>query len=886
MIDYFFVLLPARQKDLGLELYPEPWSLFKELVKPAIFILITLIHLKSFHKDFMDLTRLDDGQNTSSSRISESGTRRTTLPTLMEESDNIHSSSNAHQRAAVSASGVHRSSSSEATTATTSASQRSEVGKRKSRDYMSSHGDAALPVISTGKFETLINMTDGISEIDAAHYIDDTQQQQQQQQQQYHNQMSPPVSPSQRSISFSLNDPRQVNPLNGVNNVTKSHSNILRSISHRSTISGESITISPSKLHRRKTIVDMTQGKPLANNLKTAATDIRHRATSLWDSAKPGINELYEVIWRLVELHMMKIIYLTTFAIALSEITAVNFIYVVASSIALPLGRYERLVTIIFSIWSVILILSKMLYQLSVAEYFQSDSNCSFVYFAPQDVSNSSLEVYDYPPFNNATLLDYRSYIGFNQVDDIFIYIGKYLIILLILTINSVITLRQQIHRKRYGVDTNEEKILFFTVQRADADKNFVYLTKFLFNYGFYKFGLELCIFSMIILIGNRMDLLSLIYALFVMSWSLLRRSTVAKFWPFFTIAIMISIPLQYLLSLGIPSILCIEYPWYTVIDPQIRLWLYLPDYRYPPPGYLIMYDFIVLLLASRQWIVFRLECNSEITSKAGSNVESYYCPPEARVTVTNCNLRNRDNLLDFFTFQKSFLDRIKSWFFTCFYWITLYIVFYTAYGRTNLFGLGYILGCFFFLWNGSEFYLKPIHKIVRAWKFMIAYCASVIALKTMLHVVGCVLSSVLFNQFCWVAKLLGISCSSKLCRSGYDIRTEDLINQNCTFTDSTSGLLLDGVCFVFLLIQKRIFGSFYFTYLVKEIKAQQVLASRGAELIHEIQAKEVMEQEEAERDVMEKIKMKMDRIRAYQQSIKAGDKSRLPPERKSHRQG
>lgn len=107
-----------------------------------------------------------------------------------------------------------------------------------------------------------------------------------------------------------------------------------------------------------------------------------------------------------------------------------------------------------------------------------------------------------------------------------------------------------------------------------------------------------------------------------------------------------------------------------------------------------------------------------------------------------------------------------------------------------------------------------------------------------------------------------------------------------CSFSDNPSGLFLDGVCFCFLMIQKRIFGSYYFTYLVKDIKAQQVLASRGAELIHEIQAKEVMEQEEAERDVMEKIKMKMDRIRAYQQTIKTGDKGGLPPDKKSHRQG
>lgn len=82
------------------------------------------------------------------------------------------------------------------------------------------------------------------------------------------------------------------------------------------------------------------------------------------------------------------------------------------------------------------------------------------------------------------------------------------------------------------------------------------------------------------------------------------------------------------------------------------------------------------------------------------------------------------------------------------------------------------------------------------------------------------------------------------------------------------AGLLWDGICFIFLLVQLRIFGSHYFHHLVKEIKAQQVLASRGAELIHQIQAKEVDEQKQAENEVMEKIKKKMDRIKANQQNL------------------
>lgn len=649
-----------------------------------------------------------------------------------------------------------------------------------------------------------------------------------------------------------------------------------RQHSKRSTFSGDGVGTrpdSPTKSHRRRTIADIAPVK--MENLKTAAHDIRDRASNLWDTAKPGINHLYELFWRFLEIHMMKAVYACAFAIAVSDVTAVNFIFVTATSISIPIARYERVVTVIFALWSATLIISKMLYQLSIASYFKSDGNCSVIHFSPFNDT-------DYPPFNETASMDYRAYLGYKEVTDVFSYILKYLIILLVLTVHSVVTLRQRVHRQRFGLLANPAGLLFMEGSRKCADKGLTGSIQFLLNYGFYKFGLELTILSMIVLIGQRMDIMSVVFSFWLFLTSLLRRKRVQCLWPFFTCSIMIMIPVQYAMSLGIPAITCIEYPWFHgSFDPELRSWLFLPDFRIPPIASFIFYDFVVLMLASRQWIVFTME--SVRDPGGGSNAETYYEMPDQKFLKLQ-----REEAPDFFTFGKTILDHIKSYFFSCFYWITLAVVFLTATGRTNLFGLGYILGCFFFLWNGSEFYLKPIRTIIKTWKLMIAYCAVVIFLKAVLHVIGCVFSDELLNSnICWVSKLLGISCASKVCWTSADKRTivdGPLLKQTCE-TNTSPGILWDGICFLFLLIQKRIFGSYYFTYLVKDIKAQQVLASRGAELIHEIQAKEVMEQEEAERDVMEKIKMKMDRIRAYQQSIKVGEKG-LPPERKSHRQG
>jgi piezo-type mechanosensitive ion channel component 1/2 len=82
------------------------------------------------------------------------------------------------------------------------------------------------------------------------------------------------------------------------------------------------------------------------------------------------------------------------------------------------------------------------------------------------------------------------------------------------------------------------------------------------------------------------------------------------------------------------------------------------------------------------------------------------------------------------------------------------------------------------------------------------------------------------------------------------------------------SGLFWDGVCFAFLIIQRRLFSSHYFCHVINEAKASLILASRGNELIEELRLKESEAEKEREAQILQKIKMKMDRIKATQQRV------------------
>lgn len=292
----------------------------------------------------------------------------------------------------------------------------------------------------------------------------------------------------------------------------------------------------------------------------------------------------------------------------------------------------------------------------------------------------------------------------------------------LTLTIYQVICVRQRIHLIRNELPELPVGIILPNVTRADAEKNFTGLLKYLVNFGFYKFGIEITCFVMVIAIGSRTDFMSIVLAIYLLVFTLLSRESLSILWPYFLITIGILLPFQYLLCLGFPPFLCWRYSWER-LNRSLLDWLFLPYHvvgvYHPPESHRILSDFLVLLFASLQSIVFRIEFNFP-DYPGGSNSGK----PEKHVIIG-----------DFFTSGRSHFDQFRAAFFTAFCWLTLAIVFWAAMVPDNLLGVGYIMGCFVFLWSGSEFYLRPIRSIIIAWNMLIFYTISVIVMKIVLEV-------------------------------------------------------------------------------------------------------------------------------------------------------
>lgn len=112
------------------------------------------------------------------------------------------------------------------------------------------------------------------------------------------------------------------------------------------------------------------------------------------------------------------------------------------------------------------------------------------------------------------------------------------------------------LYRFQKGEPSDQQKILFENVTREDADKSVSLLIKYLFNYGFYKFGIEMTLIMLVTLISFRKDTMSIVYIFWFCMICGVRRRTKKFIWPIFQYFVTIATITQYAIMLNLPSFL------------------------------------------------------------------------------------------------------------------------------------------------------------------------------------------------------------------------------------------------------------------------------------------------------------------------------------------
>ncbi|ESO01036.1 hypothetical protein HELRODRAFT_192356 [Helobdella robusta] len=557
--------------------------------------------------------------------------------------------------------------------------------------------------------------------------------------------------------------------------------------------------------------------------------------TYLWTKFYRFLNMTSAVLWRFVEVHIFKVTVTTIFICCVYEVSALNTLLVLVVVILLPFPRLHSTLSILQMILSSAILLFKMIYQMNIIVDDLMTSNCT---------SNDS-SVLIHPPFDQT--LNNTNFIGIHKDKNMARYLMIYIIMILMLSLEAIVRYHQIQHYRHPLHTPPMDGIVFMYIKRQHADQGLSQCCKFFINYSFYKFGKELCFIISMTTMVVRLDLYSVVYGVFLGVLLMLHRRHCAFVWPVYIIFLVILLVAQYLSCVGAPPALCWVYPWSYDLSKNLKIFLYLPDYENPPNPRKLIGDYFQLLFACLQWNVFSIEAH-KLEEFGGDDNESI---------IDRLNKKVKNPQSDFLSYKDSYLDYIKTVLFFYSFWVTLMVVFISGMSRISLFCLGYLVGCFVFLWFGEGMLLKPLKKLTNMWMGLLMYCYLVLLAKCILQLLGCVYISQLNQDYCWVIQLFNIVC---LKSTTYVISKSNI--SKCNMSVDEAGLSWDALCFAFLLFMLRIFKTWYFQHVVNELRINNKLAARGAELINNKLIDDINLLRANEERVLQNIKVKMDRIR------------------------
>nr|XP_020463203.1 piezo-type mechanosensitive ion channel component 1 isoform X2 [Monopterus albus] len=564
-------------------------------------------------------------------------------------------------------------------------------------------------------------------------------------------------------------------------------------------------------------------------------------------------------LWRLLELHILKMVAFFSVWVALEEPSIMNLVLVVLWSLAVPYGRFRPMASCLSTVWVCVIIVCKMLYQLNVVNPIEYSSNCSLpltneTNLSPDEMLNSTLYKESVDP---------AKWFGIRKDATVLGYSKSHLMVLMLLAFEVTVYRHQAHHYRQLQRSPPTIPALFPAATRDTLDQGLIPCFKYLLNYTFYKFGLEICFMMTVNVIGQRMNFLVIIHGCWLVAILVRRRrAAIARIWPRYCIFLSIFMIYQYLLCVGMPPALCIDYPWRwntpVLMNSALIKWIYLPDFYTAPNSKNLIADFVLLMCASQQWKVFECEHMEEWMVLAGENTDEPE-PMDGRLFNPAPNFIN----------CRSYLDMAKVLVFRHLFWFVLSVVFITGATRISVFGLGYLLACFFFLLFRTKLLVKTSRTRLNLWDCLIIYNVAVIISKNVLSILACVFVFEMQKGFCWVIQLFSLVCTVK---GYYDPKL--VSDKTCSLPVEEAGIIWDSICFLFLLLQRRVFLSFYFLHVTAELQASAKQASRGFELFKASILKNIKFHQQVEKKSLSQLKRSMQRIRSKQQKYRDGHKT------------
>lgn len=397
---------------------------------------------------------------------------------------------------------------------------------------------------------------------------------------------------------------------------------------------------------------------------------------------------------------------------------------------------------------------------------------------------------------------------------------------------------------------SHDMPILFEDISRLDADESLVKLIKYLLNYGFYKFGIEAILMVMLALLCYKIDVLSVLYIPMFIFFTLKKKQALerlCKFGSNFTLLLII-IQLFCLIFLRLYEFderLCDTTILFLKGERLKNYLLLIITNLIESPSYLI-YDYILLMMLSCQLAVYGTSRHNNLSQdpfKYGGENDSTIPPKK----ISDAHLY-KHHIYSFPDKIETLIDVLKRYVFKIQFWMTISIIFFAGTNQVDMFSLCYILWSFVFLWQGTEFYLKPFRSLWFQWNMLLSFNILVIVSKVIVKVLRWTCGNIIPENYCFVLSILDMCTTddSKKCR--------ELAKKKVFFYDV--------LAFFFIIFQRRIFQSYYFYNIKQDTRIINIMASRGAKLTEELRIQEMNRSVNEEKTHLENVRLKMKKIK------------------------
>lgn len=252
------------------------------------------------------------------------------------------------------------------------------------------------------------------------------------------------------------------------------------------------------------------------------------------NASQKKVKKMFEAFLLFLEIHFYKIIFMIVFGISLRKIQIINIamMFLALFGIQTKSDLVKKIIVRIILITSMLFIYCIMFYQLDNVIYHEIGCD--------KNITVTEINI------------NLKGWFGFSY-GPLFSNIWPYFLYIILITLNAGLIRRQQKMRQRMNKPQKTPYIVFENISRADADKSIVDLLKFLVNYCFYKFGVELTLIMFMVVILHRLDGYAFFYAFWLCIISFKNQNKLERVWHHTIFWLTVCIILQCLILNGVP---------------------------------------------------------------------------------------------------------------------------------------------------------------------------------------------------------------------------------------------------------------------------------------------------------------------------------------------